>query len=80
MNLTRPEPQSELYFENKLKVRKHLEEKVSKDASKGYTYILVGMFSDVILGYNILGLSDDKKSAAFLGEPDAKVTSTHSDE
>jgi len=80
MDLEREEARAESYFVNKLKVRKHLEEKVSKDPSKGYTYILVGMFSDFTLNYNILFLSDDKKSASFLGEPDAKLTTTHSDD
>ncbi|KAF8910548.1 hypothetical protein CPB84DRAFT_1821384 [Gymnopilus junonius] len=79
-DLTRPQQSEERYFVNKLKVRKHLEEKVSKDATKGYTYILVGIFSDILLAYNMLGLSDDKKSASFLGQPDEPITTTNSDD
>ncbi|KDR76013.1 hypothetical protein GALMADRAFT_279302 [Galerina marginata CBS 339.88] len=80
MDLSKELASTESYFVNKLKVRKHLEDKVSKDASKGYTYIMVGMFSDFMLQYNILFLSDDKKSASFLGDPEAKLSTTQSDD
>ena len=80
MDFSGPVVTQEPFFAPKGQVRKALEERVSKDDSLGYTYVMTGIFSDVMVAGNILGLSEDKKTAKFLGEPDALLTSTHPDE
>ncbi|KAH9481224.1 Isoflavone reductase-like protein IRL [Psilocybe cubensis] len=80
MDLTRPEIQEESFFARKLNIRKHLEHVVSQDPSRGFTYILVGMWSNWMLDFNIFGLSDDKKSATFVGAPDTLLTTTHAED
>lgn len=80
MDLSRPEIQNESFFVHKLNVRKHLENVVSQDPSRGFTYIMVGMWSNWMLDFNIFGLSDDKKSASFVGAPNTVLTTTHAEE
>lgn len=65
---------------DKLAVRAHLQTRVQKDPSLGYTYVMTGILSDLLLDSNMLGLSEDKTSAKYLGSPDARVSTTHSDE
>ncbi|KDR76012.1 hypothetical protein GALMADRAFT_139768 [Galerina marginata CBS 339.88] len=79
-DLTNEVAHGESYFANKVKVRNYLEEKVRNDPTKGYTYIMTSLFSDFMIQYNILFLSEDKKSANFLGKPDALLTTTYSDD
>ncbi|KAH8656582.1 hypothetical protein BGZ60DRAFT_417284 [Tricladium varicosporioides] len=75
-DLAHPTSAPEDYFVNKIATRKYLEEKVRKDEKLGYTYILVGLFNEVFLAYNVLGLSEDRQSATFIGTPDAMVSAT----
>ncbi|KIW70796.1 hypothetical protein PV04_03036 [Phialophora macrospora] len=74
--LVRDEP----YFADKVSVRKYLEARAQADNSLGYTYMMTGVEADLLLKANLLGLSQDKKSATCLGHPDAKVSTTYSDD
>jgi hypothetical protein len=65
---------------DKLAVRAHLEGRAQKDASLGYTYVMTGVLSDLLLESNMLGLSKDRTSATYFGSPDARVSTTHSAE
>ncbi|KAF2166486.1 hypothetical protein M409DRAFT_23124 [Zasmidium cellare ATCC 36951] len=78
-DLTHPLAPTEPYFTEKLRVRAYIESLVEKDASLGYTYVLNGIFADLLLQKNILSVSEDKKSAEFIGLPETLVTTTHSD-
>lgn len=42
--------------------------------------VKVGLFSEYFFEYNILGLSEDRKSASFIGDPKVKLTTTLSTE
>ncbi|KAH6665717.1 hypothetical protein B0J14DRAFT_660416 [Halenospora varia] len=75
-DLAHPTSAPEDYFVNKIATRKYLEEKVKEDERLGYTYILVGLFNEIFLAYNVLGLSGDRKSTTFIGSPDAMVSAT----
>jgi len=79
-DFSNPVAAQESFFAPKLQVRKALEERASKDNSLGYTYVMTGIFSDFMVENNILGLSEDKRTATFLGDPDSLLTSTHTDE
>jgi hypothetical protein len=74
--LVRDEP----YFADRISVRKYLEARAQADNSLGYTYMVTGVQADLLLEANLLDLSKDKKSATCLGHPDAKVSTTYSDE
>ncbi|KAF9552292.1 NAD(P)-binding protein [Agrocybe pediades] len=81
-DLTHPVVSKEPYAVGKIEARKQLEERARKDQSIGYTYVITGMFSDFILRphVNVLGLSEDRRSAKFLGAPDAVLTTTHTED
>ena len=71
---------NEAYFTDRISVRSHLEARIRADDRLGYTYVMTGIKGDLLLEDNLLGLSKDKKFAHHLGEPDVKVSATHSDE
>ncbi|KAF4630751.1 hypothetical protein G7Y89_g7383 [Cudoniella acicularis] len=75
-DLSHPVSLPEAYFKNKIATRKHLEARVAADPTKGYTYILVGLFTEVFLAYNALGLSEDRRSARIIGAPGERVSIT----
>lgn len=79
-DLTHPLVRNEPYFTDKIAVRKHLESRAQADVDLGYTYVMTGIFSELLLSFNILGLIKDNTSASYLGSPDAKVSTTYSDE
>jgi len=64
----------------KIQVRKALEESVKKDSSLGYTYVMTGIFSDFMIESNVLGISENKKTARFIGDPNVLLTATHTEE
>lgn len=78
-DLTHPFAPTEPYFTEKLRVRAHIESLVEKNPSLGYTYVLNGIFADLLLEKNILGLSSHRKTAEFIGLPETLVTTTHSE-
>ncbi|KAF4614016.1 hypothetical protein D9613_007432 [Agrocybe pediades] len=67
-------------FSEKIEVRKHLQEKADQDASIGYTFLMTGIFGEWLTTFNALGLSEDKSTAQFYGEPNALVTMTDDDD
>lgn len=79
-DLTDPIVSKVPFFAPKIEVRKWLEERCSKDSSLGYTYVMNGIISNFMIQRNVLGLSEDKKTAKFLGDPNALLTATHTDE
>ncbi|KAG9235198.1 hypothetical protein BJ875DRAFT_529749 [Amylocarpus encephaloides] len=79
-DLYNPRTIDEAYFVDKIAARKHLESRVEEEPSLGYTLIMVGLFSDYFLLYNILGLSEDRKSANFIGDPESVLSTTASDD
>lgn len=79
-DLTHPLVRDQTCFLDKIAVRKRLESHAQTHPSLGYTYVMTGISSDLLLDSNMLGLDDDRSSAAFLGSPDARVSTTHLDE
>ncbi|EXJ66198.1 uncharacterized protein A1O5_10814 [Cladophialophora psammophila CBS 110553] len=79
-NLNHAAIRDELYFADKLALRKHIEARVQADTSLGFTYVMTGALSDFLLESNVLGLNEDKRSAIYFGSPDARVSTTHSDD
>ncbi|OAP61364.1 hypothetical protein AYL99_03567 [Fonsecaea erecta] len=79
-DLNHPAVKDELYFAGKIAVRKYIEERMQADASLGFTCLMTGALSDFLLESNILGLSEDQRSVVYLGNPDARVSVTHSDD
>ncbi|CAG8978251.1 hypothetical protein HYALB_00009148 [Hymenoscyphus albidus] len=79
-DMEHPKCRDEAYFKDKVATRRHLEKSIQEDPELGYTYVMVGLFSEYFFEYNILGLSEDKKSATFIGDPEARLTTTLSTE
>ncbi|CAG8956480.1 hypothetical protein HYFRA_00003866 [Hymenoscyphus fraxineus] len=85
-DMAHPKCRDEAYFKDKVATRRHLEKRIQEDPELGYTYVMVrepflvsskvGLFSEYFFEYNILGLSEDKKSATFIGDPEARLTTT----
>ncbi|KAK9357648.1 hypothetical protein V1504DRAFT_436546 [Lipomyces starkeyi] len=79
-DLTRDGTREESYFVNKIAARKHLAKRVKEDPSLGYTYVMTGLFSDFMIQFNTIFLSEDKKSANFTCFREARFSTTLSDD
>ncbi|KIX09874.1 uncharacterized protein Z518_00955 [Rhinocladiella mackenziei CBS 650.93] len=79
-SLTHALIRGEKYFTDELVVRKHLEARVQVDPSLGYTQAVPGYFQTFFEALNLRGLSGDKRSALYLRSPDAKISTTNSNE
>ncbi|OQV09700.1 hypothetical protein CLAIMM_13792 [Cladophialophora immunda] len=79
-DLNHPAIKNEQFFAGMVAMRKHIEARVQTDNSLGFTCIMTGASSDLLLESNALALSDDQRSAIYLGNPTARVSVTHSDD
>lgn len=79
-DLERKFTKGEPFFQGKVAARAKLEELCNADPSRGYTLMLNGMFTDFVVRDNMFFLTPDRKSAYFLGDPEAPLALTHSEE
>jgi len=74
--LTLPFQKGERYFVDKISTRQQVEALAGKHADVGYTYMMTGVFGDGLVSF--LGMSEDKKTAEFIGAPESVVSTTWS--
>jgi hypothetical protein len=68
--------QSEPVFRDQIAVRTHLASKIQQHPSVGYTYLMAGIWADILVAFNLLGLDAEKRHATVYGDPRAKISLT----
>jgi len=67
---------TERYFQDKLKVRKHLEMVVKENPTVGYTYVMTGVFMEYLILQGMLGVDFKAHKASIIGTPNNTVSMT----